>query len=367
MVGQLDIEKAGLTFCFFAGYSVSELIDLDIKSWFSEGTVVACTGSAIITPRSYPKKGVVATSLSDSVITAVAEPISPVVDSRLPDIRKQVARLNRNLEKKIGVVPFKDVFAILLIDSTQGCEEKVASVVGSQLGGIPLCGGSAADNMPFEKVAIYCNNQWIDGGSVLVLAHTLLSFEVFSTHHYVSTSKRIVINRADHSNRRVLEMNGRPASEEYARLIGCTVDELSTDVISQYSMVVNIGGRQYVRSVIRVNEDASLTFSCAIDEGVVMRLAHGAGMVKNIEQTLERIRSHIGQLELIIGFNCAYRELEMRRHHLTKSLQSIFNKNKVIGFSAFGEQINSLHVNQTFTGIALSNEGDGYEESNIKY
>jgi hypothetical protein len=28
--------------------------------------------------------------------------------------------------------------------------------------------------------------------------------------------------------------------------------------------------------------------------------------------------------------------------------------NKIIGLSTYGEQINSVHVNQTFTGVAIS-------------
>ena len=364
IVSQVNRNTAGLTFCFLSGYKISELIHFNLNEWFPQGIVMACTGAAVITSRSYPKRGVVVTCISNSVITAVSDRIITDDNLRLSDIRMRVTRLSRKLEKKMGVIPFKDVFAILLMDGMQNCEEKVASAVGSQLRGVPLCGGSATDSMQFTKTAIYSNGEWLDGDSALVLAHTRLAFEVFSTHHYTSMSERIVISSADPSNRKILEMNGRPAAQEYARLIGCAVEELNTDILSQYAMLVNIGGRQYVRSVIRANKDDSLTFACAVDEGVVMHLARGMEMVKNIEQTLERVRSHIGTLELVLGFNCAYRELEMRRFGLTREILKIFRQNNVVGFSAFGEQIHSMHVNQTFTGIALSESGEAYETKN---
>lgn len=353
IVDQVDNHHAGLTFCFISGYKISELIDLDLKRWFPHGVVAACTGAAVITSKSYPKTGVVVTCISSSVITAVSERIITDNNMRLSDIRTKVKRLSRVLENKIGVIPFKDVFAILLMDGTQNCEEMVASAVGSQLGAVPLCGGSATDSLQFKETAIYCNGEWLNGGSALVLAHTQLPFEVFSTHHYTSMTERIVITKADPSNRNIFEINGRPAASEYARLIGCTIDELDTDTLSQYAMLVNIGGRQYVRSVARANDDGSLTFACAVDEGVVMHFARGTEMVKNIEQTLDRVQSHVGSLDLVLGFNCAYRELEMRRFKLTKKILKIFKDNNVIGFSAYGEQINSMHVNQTFTGIGL--------------
>ncbi len=322
---------------------------------------MACTGAAVITSKSYPKRGVVVTCISNNVITAVADRITTDDNMRLSDIRKRVTVLSRKLENKIGVVPFKDVFAILLMDGTKNSEEKVTSAVGSQLRGVPLCGGSATDSMKFKETAIYSNGHWLDGDSALVLAHTSLSFEVFSTHHYTSMSESIVISKADPSIRKVREINGRPAAQEYARLVGCSVDELTTDVLSEYAMLVNIGGRQYVRSVARANADDSLTFSCAVDEGVVMHFARSTEMVKNIEQTLDRVRSHIGGVKLVLGFNCAYRELEMRRYGLTEDILKIFRQNNVVGFSAYGEQINSLHVNQTFTGIALGPIGGTYE------
>jgi hypothetical protein len=31
----------------------------------------------------------------------------------------------------------------------------------------------------------------------------------------------------------------------------------------------------------------------------------------------------------------------------------IFAENKVIGFATYGEQYNAMHVNQTFTGVAI--------------
>ncbi len=354
VIKQVDCDSAGLTFCFFSGYKITELSDLNLARWLPNGIVVACTGAAVITSKSYPKKGVVVTCISSTVITAVSDSITTDDTLRLSNIREKVRRLSRNLESKIGVIPFKDVFAVLLMDGTQNSEEKVTSAIGSQLRGIPLCGGSATDSMQFKANAIYSNGEWLDGDSALVLAHTNLAFEVFSTHHYTSMYESIVISSADPSNRKVLEINGQPAAQEYARLVGCEIEELTPDILSQYAMLVIIGGRQYVRSVARANSDGSLTFSCAVDEGVVMHFARSTEMVKNIEQTLDRVKSHIGELELVLGFNCAYRELEMRRAGLTKKILKIFRQNNVVGFSAYGEQINSVHVNQTFTGIALS-------------
>ena len=52
----------------------------------------------------------------------------------------------------------------------------------------------------------------------------------------------------------------------------------------------------------------------------------------------------------------------MERKQVKHAISSILLENKVIGFSTYGEQFNSMHVNQTFTGVAI-----GYAAEPIGY
>jgi len=38
---------------------------------------------------------------------------------------------------------------------------------------------------------------------------------------------------------------------------------------------------------------------------------------------------------------------------MTVALSDILANNRVVGFSTYGEQFNSIHVNQTLTGVAI--------------
>lgn len=118
-------------------------------------------------------------------------------------------------------------------------------------------------------------------------------------------------------------------------------------------MVVVIGGTNYVRSIAKANSDGSLTFFCAIDEGMVLRVAHGANLVDNLEQTFAAIRAAIGEPQLIIGCDCILRRLEIVQARLIDRVEDVFRRNKVIGFNGYGEQYRGVHVNQTLTGIAI--------------
>ena len=117
--------------------------------------------------------------------------------------------------------------------------------------------------------------------------------------------------------------------------------------------MLRFGGEYYVRSIQKVNEDGSLTFYCAIDEGLVLRVAQGEDLVENLQGALREARKEIPSIKLTIGFDCILRRLEVAEKGLEEQVNEILKQNDVIGFNTYGEQYNFVHINQTFTGIAL--------------
>jgi hypothetical protein len=102
-----------------------------------------------------------------------------------------------------------------------------------------------------------------------------------------------------------------------------------------------------------VNEDESLTFFCAIDEGIVLTVAEGLDIVENLREALAEARRQVGEPRLIIGCDCVLRRLEIERKALDAEVSGLLAANRVVGFSTYGEQFNAMHVNQTFTGVAI--------------
>jgi hypothetical protein len=118
-------------------------------------------------------------------------------------------------------------------------------------------------------------------------------------------------------------------------------------------MVVLIDGTYYVRSIQRVNQDGSLTFYCAIEEGLVLRVARGVDLVANMAAAFAQIQSEIGVPELVLGCDCILRKLEISEKGLIDQVSHVFERNNGIGFNTYGEQYRGIHVNQTLTGIAI--------------
>jgi hypothetical protein len=261
--------------------------------------------------------------------------------------------LLQKLESKVSGASSDNTFAFMLIDGMSIREEPVTHALQYALGKIPLFGGSAGDDMKFTKTHVYSDGRFHSDSTVLILINTSLPFKIFKTQHFVSTDERLVVTEADPARRIVHEINGLSAAAEYARLVGVDVHELNSMSFAVSPVVVMIDGTDYVRSIQKANDDGNLAFYCAIEEGLVLRVAHGVDLVKNLEQTFDKIREEIGPPQLVFGCDCILRNLEISQNGLKDRVGEIFMRNNTIGFSSYGEQFRGVHVNQTLTGCAI--------------
>ena len=155
------------------------------------------------------------------------------------------------------------------------------------------------------------------------------------------------------------EINGRLAAEDYAQLVGATVESLDPAHFAAQLMVVVIDGTDYVRSIQKANPDGSLTFFCAIEEGVVLRAARCGDLVDDLDHTLAGLRDEIGELQLVLGCDCILRKLEVSQRGMNERVEALVHEHNIVGFNTYGEQYGGVHVNQTFTGIAIGGLADG--------
>jgi hypothetical protein len=235
----------------------------------------------------------------------------------------------------------------------------VARALQDGLGRIPLFGGSAGDDLDLRRAWVFHQHKFHSDSAVLILACSSLPFKIFKTQHFVSEEERLVVTEADASQRIVKEINGLPAAEEYARVVGVHVNDLNPQRFAASPVVVAIDGTDYVRSIQKSNPDGTLTFYCAIDEGLVLRVVRGVDLPGNLEHAFDDLRASIGPLQMVIACDCVLRNLEITQGGLKQAVGDVLHRNNVIGFSTYGEQFRGVHVNQTMTGIAFGCPHDG--------
>ncbi len=85
----------------------------------------------------------------------------------------------------------------------------------------------------------------------------------------------------------------------------------------------------------------------------MLTVARGIDIVENLEQAFRDVRRAVGPPALVLGCDCILRNIECGQKNVKEAIGRIFMENNVIGFATYGEQFNAMHVNQTFTGVAI--------------
>ncbi|WP_171126808.1 FIST N-terminal domain-containing protein [Ruegeria sp. HKCCA4707] len=322
----------------------------EAASAFAPAPVIGCTTAGELAGQGYTEEQIVAIGLPASHFAVRTILVPDLNDFSAQDIIHEMIR-NRN-EMTEADPYWHHEFTFLLIDGLSTKEDALTSELAVGLGPVPLFGGSAGDGTQFGNTFVLQDGLAYENAAVLTQVRTSCPIKVFKTDHLVPTSQRMVVTDADPANRIVREINAEPAAREYARILGKDPEQLNTFTFAAHPVVVQIGGQHHVRAIQRVDENGDLVFFSAIDEGLVLTMAEPMNMATHLEQELAALTQQ-EQPDAILGCDCLLRRLEAQEKQMTGNLSKILSDNRVVGFSTYGEQFNSIHVNQTLTGVAI--------------
>ncbi|WP_312257542.1 nitric oxide-sensing protein NosP [Stutzerimonas nitrititolerans] len=344
-----------LFFCS-AEYDLPALGDA-LQQYFGGVRLVGCTSAGEITAQGYSRSCVSAIGFDHRSFSIACELIDEMERFSLIDAQQLVERLGSACRSN-SLAPIKGhSFALTLLDGLSSREEQVLAALSAAFGSIPHFGGSAGDDNHLSDTHVYYDGRFHSGAAIVVLVNTWLDFEVFTTHHILPNGEKLVVTRADSNGRRVFELNAEPAAEEYARLIGVPVPELDHRLFAAHPLAVRINEQYYVRSIQKVNDDLSLTFYCAVENGIVLTAMQPGPLMPNLEALFRRLEQRLGPPLLTIGCDCFLRRLEIEANGASEQVSAFLRRQQVIGFNTYGEQFNGMHINQTFTGVAIGRPG----------
>jgi hypothetical protein len=338
---------------FFAVDHDAVTLNEALRQAFPGVPVSGCTTAGEIGPAGMMEGGMLAIAFPRQGFKVHSELI--------PDIGRlgveRATQAARRLKSQLTVEPdriLKDnVFALLLVDGLSNAEEAIVAAINWALDDIQLVGGSAGDSLAFRRTQLMHGGRVAERAAILMLIESDFPFCVFKTQNFEPTPIKLVVTAADAENRIVYELNAEPAAREYAAAIGLLPDDLGPFSFASYPLVVKIGGDYYCRSIRNMNPDGSLSFFCAIDEGLVFTVARPQDMLRSTASMLEELDAKLGGIELVVGFDCILRRLDAETRQIRHQISELYRKYSVAGFQTYGEQFNAMHLNQTLTGIAF--------------
>ena len=249
---------------------------------------------------------------------------------------------------------------VLLADGLSRSEERTVASLAHAAPGLRLVGGSALPRPGGAAAEVTLGGRAHPGAHLVALLELELAFEVLHVHHFQPTERRVVVTRADPAQRRVMDLDGWPALRVMAGLYGVEPAALVADperlTREPTQLAYAVDGSIFVRSVLGV-EGTDLLMAGAVDEGAVLRVVRGQGLV---ERTREGVARALEALPTpasgMLLFNCKGRQLEAEMCGLREALHRAMTQAPAAGFNTLGEQLDGLHVNHTLTGVVFARE-----------
>jgi two-component system, cell cycle sensor histidine kinase and response regulator CckA len=243
------------------------------------------------------------------------------------------------------------VFAILFSPgntrhNTSRSYEILEAIKMKSLGRLPVFGGSTADDWRMETNYVLCDDEAIPDGMLLAVFETQLQFGIAMDHGFVPTPHQTTVTRV--RGHEVLELDGCPAADIYARIIGSERAELegkhltlttghtmgTSDSMGQYS--INVASFITATGGINFTQPVSASTELTLLEPDAKN-THDAG---NNALRKAIMRGGVNDPALSLVAYCALRpkifgEKSWEEIHL---MAEMLAGSPLVGFCSFGEQ-----------------------------
>ena len=338
-------------------FHTSTLFDLDtvakeISARFPHVNIVGCTSAGEFNKNGYGTEKLLAVAFLKnefSIATALVPNLGEVNFDEAHDIASGLRRALQGRERRYDT---EQHFVISVLDGLTRHEEHFLETFATAFGNIPHLGGSAGDDLKLEATYVFYNGEFHRDAAVLLLVGTGKPFTVFSIDHINSPVSKLVVTHADPESRTVYEINGEPAAQYYASLLGMKAEDLTPDVFSMFPLAVMVGGKYFIRSIQKVDlATNAITFYCAVDIGIILTFVQLGDCIEALESKLDKLRAQLGEPEFVYACDCFLRRLEIQQGKNDHEIRRLQQRYNVAGFNAYGEHIHSVHLNQTFTGV----------------
>jgi hypothetical protein len=344
---------------FFAIEHDADALVAALSDTFPGVPVSGCSTAGEIGPAGMMQGGVLLIAFPHEGFRVHSELIADIDRFGVERATEAARRLKAQVSTQADRLLNGNVFALMLVDGLSNVEETIVAAIHWVLDDIPLIGGSAGDGLAFRQTTLIHDGRVAKRAAILLMIESAYPFRVFKTQNFEPTTIKLVVTAADTENRIVHELNAEPAAREYAAAIGLLPDDLGPFSFASYPLVVKVGGDYYCRSIRNMNPDGSLSFFCAIDEGLVFTVARPQDMLRSTAKVLEELDIKLGGIDLVMGFDCMLRRLDAETRQIRHQMDELYRKYSVAGFHTYGEQFNAMHLNQTLTGIAFGQRKDG--------
>ena len=236
---------------------------------------------------------------------------------------------------------------------------------------IPVVGGATADDSKLEKNFQFMNGEIYRDSVVVISILSDLKLGTGLAHGFESTGEVVFVNNVE-NERVVTELNGEPAAEKYAEMLGIELEELKGNIplptgaelpkTTKFALKNPFGqitpdGDSIIKIPLGITEENGLIFAPKISENVALHLmeADDEALINAADISLKESQKADNDIGFAMLFDCSLRW--MRLEDKTEKEIKIIKENidaPFAGFYTYGEIGAPKHGNCSLHNISVS-------------
>lgn len=321
-----------------------------LQDRFPSACVLGCSSNGEFSDCGYGKGGVVAMAIGQDVVGRCAVAMADVSQDVDAGIAAAASVLAGRLGCSLRALDDQHWAGLALLEGAHGREEHMNAAFGDIAPFIPLVGGSAGDNITFSGTWTWADGVLAREGTALLVCEMQRPFRYVKACNFTPTDSIVTCTRVAPEKRLILELNGEPAAEFFARRLGLAKHELQFQHFLANPLGLMIDGEAWLRSGVRAEGDA-LFFACSVVEGAQLNFMQATDLVEDTRAKLVQAAADLGApIAGAVFFNCAYRMLEAQIKGQEAAYHGVLSSVRHIGVQSNGESYLG-HINQTLTGL----------------
>lgn len=286
--------------------------------------------------------------LSEDAVAAGAQALKAACDDL--GVRPQ----DLDTKKYVGVV---------IDDGSRYKKEELLLGVLDKCPALTLIGGGAATEDMTSPCDVHVDGETETDSVLVALIKTDAPWAALRSHWYQPTGETLTVTKVDETCTRALEIDGKPAAERYAELLGVTVDDLEFGKPNGFlrkPTALKVGREHFIRAPWKPLPDGSIMFANLLDEGVELEIMQ-LGDVPEISRKFfeEELPRRVPNPTACLLFHCSGRIWGAQSLGVFGALSESFSKAPpAAGFNVMFEIYSGFQINTTLTVLAFGrNDG----------
>jgi hypothetical protein len=251
--------------------------------------------------------------------------------------------------------------ALVIDDGFRYKKEELLLGVMSKNQALMAVGGGASDSEgdPAKQSAeLHLDGEVTSDAVAVALFKTDAPWAALRSHWYEPTGRTLRITKVDASATRALEIDGKPAAQRYADLLGVTPDDLEFGKPKGFAVMptaLRVGREYFIRAPWKPLPDGSILFANMLEEGVELELVRLTDIAASTRRFFEsELPARVQSPRAVLLFHCSGRKWFAEGSGKTRELSAAFGAAPpCAGMNVHFEIYCGFHINTTLTALAF--------------